>query len=398
MDVKLFKKILVRCNNDGRAIRRVLERDHSSFFLKAVKRSDRRGVELRQAIYDSVYRVRKAPTCGHEDCDTKTKFLNYVDGYGPYCSRKCANSSTRKAERVFATLRTKYGVDNVSQVAAFQRKKVKTFRAKYGCDNPSKSDAIKRKIMRSHRTRYGAHFMSTAKGKAKHKEAVHAKLGVDNPFQSEAVKRKSKRTLRRKRGVDYVQQCSLARARTRATTKARYGTEHHVNSDDYKARMLAKYGVDHPYKAEPVQRARLEKSHAIKRHRIEGRVFHCRGYEHHAIRWLIRKRGVDPKSIAVTAAQGLPSFQYMDGAKLRRYFPDIMADIGDKTWIIEVKSAYTAGATDKNLFEAMRRKARAVRHAGQRFMLLVFDADGNLLMKSTKAHKLKFRQLSSELA
>jgi len=76
----------------------------------------------------------------------------------------CKSCSHLKYKEV---LNKQYGVDNISQVETFQKKKIQTFLKKYGVDNPSKADEIKKK-------------------KA---ETTFKNYGVYNPFAHEDIKK-----------------------------------------------------------------------------------------------------------------------------------------------------------------------------------------------------------------
>ncbi len=394
-----FERALKAVNNDGRALRHLIASKHPKLLAKAQRRAKDRNLELRQCIYDLVYSIRSAPVCTHESCKNKVPYMNYVDGYGKYCSRTCANSSDEKRIKVKATLNRKYGVDNISQIDAVKKKRVRTFKKRYGTDNPSKCEEVKKKIMRTHEERYGGHYMATAGGKERHRAAVMSSLGVANPSHSPDVLAKIRETTLRNYGVDNAMKSPVVKKRAQKTTKARYGTEHHVNSEDYKRRMKETIGVDHPWKLESHIDYNLQRSHAMKDCVIAGATYRCRGYEHHALRYMIEERGVKPGDIANTVAAGLPKFRYVDSdGKEKRYYPDIYAKIGNKWWVVEVKSTYTVGATNESYFRTTQLKARTVKNAGYRFMLLVFDSRGTLLVKSTDFHRLTHRKLVALLS
>lgn len=73
----------------------------------------------------------------------------------------------------------------------------------------------------------------------------------------------------------------------------------------------------------------------------------------------------------------MPEFLYYNEKKYKKYYPDIY--LKKENLIIEVKSTWTY-KIDRNEIII---KAKTVKYNGYNFMLLVFDKDGTIVLKTT---------------
>lgn len=126
--------------------------------------------------------------------------------------------------------------------------------------------------------------------------------------------------------------------------------------------------------------ARRESGYAYTELRSCGRDFRVQGYEPHFIRYLARKDKASVKELAY--GKDVPRFSYRDKSpntgKMtdRTYRPDFY--VPSKNLVVEVKSTYTA-AGRKEWLTNLKRKRQSVLDAGYRFLLVVFDDEGNRL-------------------
>lgn len=107
-------------------------------------------------------------------CGKETSFTNFKTGYRQYCSTKCVatdkniqdarhkTSIERYGSKTFnnpdkrrETFKSKYGVDNISQLQDIKDRKIKTCLSNFGVDSPLKNESIKKKVRDTMFDRYG---------------------------------------------------------------------------------------------------------------------------------------------------------------------------------------------------------------------------------------------------
>ena len=150
-------------------------------------------------------------TCGNRECVTKLTQSTNLKVYGHSCN---LHQETESGKTVLQeTIMSKYGVDNISQLAYVKEKKiqtclenfgvmfpmqskevmiksVKTLMEKYGVDNISKYPPIIQKIYQTQIDRYGDLYVRTSECKEKMMAAIMEKYGVQYYFQSDEFKEK----------------------------------------------------------------------------------------------------------------------------------------------------------------------------------------------------------------
>jgi very-short-patch-repair endonuclease len=160
-------------------------------------------------------------------CGLNLKFLCGYNQSPSFCSSKCAANSNRTKQKRVDTVKSIYGVSNVSQSHTVKEKMIDTFLKTYGVNNPSKSSVVKEKISKKSK----AH---TAERIEKTKQTVKSKYKVDHTSQLESVKKKKEQTFIKN-----------------------YGSSHYFKTKEFKQKMqshyLNKYGVDNPFKADTVK-------------------------------------------------------------------------------------------------------------------------------------------------
>jgi hypothetical protein len=140
--------------------------------------------------------------------------------------------SPRVAERRVATVRARYGTDNVFQLAEVKDKSRATMKKLYGAENALQSPEIRARVATTNQARYGA----------------------ENPFASDRVKEKIVETNRLKFGFDNPNQAPEVIKRRMETNRQRYGTDHYLLTEEFRAKFAAssqtRWGTDHPMKSE----------------------------------------------------------------------------------------------------------------------------------------------------
>ncbi|QRE00280.1 hypothetical protein [Burkholderia phage BCSR5] len=185
-------------------------------------------------------------------------------------------------------------------------------------------------------------------------EAYRRKYGVDNPSQAASVKRKKVKTCLKNYGVPQPQLSREIRKKSERTLMKRFGVRNPTQNAEVFLRG---------------QRTRFGR----KKVKVCGRTFHVQGYEGHAIKFLVEGLGIDVKAVSTQC----DSIEYWDSQQERHrvYHPDFA--VGDL--IIEVKSDYTAGLGNEEIFCNLRDKMKGVRRAGCKWLVLVMNRDGTLL-------------------
>lgn len=142
---------------------------------------------------------------------------------------------TRTLESRKASVRERYGVDNVFQSEEIKAKGKKTLLQKYGVDHPNRSPEIRARTAVTNLERYG----------------------TENPFASSEIQEKIRQSNLQRYGVVNPNQHPDVIAKRIATNRVRYGVDHFVEGSVFKAKLrtasLTKYGVDHPMRSDLVK-------------------------------------------------------------------------------------------------------------------------------------------------
>jgi hypothetical protein len=142
--------------------------------------------------------------------------------------------------------------------------------------------------------------------------------------------------------------------------------------------QFARTGYTHHFH-NPEVIARIQESYKQSRRiTVRGKDFVVRGYEEKAIHFMLRKGiSIDSVDDYIVSRKPDGAYQYQLEGRTRTYVPDFKVSHKGETFIVEVKSLYTAGLTDqdkaKHWFKVLKQKSKAVEAAGDKFVLLVFD-------------------------
>jgi len=188
-----------------------------------------------------------------------------------------------------ATNLSLYGVEDASQAPDVVARRQATVKAKYGVDNLFQSEEIKARSRATMLDRYGVeHNDYIPESNAKRKATCMARHGAENPFASESVRERIRESMLERHGAENPQQVPEIRARTKATNEERYEGEllgspvirakaEVTNLERYGAAFaggtpevqakvvatnLARYGVPHTCMDPEVRRKQLETHHA----------------------------------------------------------------------------------------------------------------------------------------
>lgn len=138
-----------------------------------------------------------------------------------------------------------------------------------------------------------------------------------------------------------------------------------------------------------------EKHHyQCKEFKIKGKIFRVQGYEKLAIEYLIQ-RGFKPANIITKVYEGKPSFDYIFKGK-RKYIPDFY--VKSNNTVYEVKSPYTLGVKDKNLYNKNRKKALSVVKAGYRYRVILFTAKHKFIRLPEEWYNMDYMATSAFIA
>jgi hypothetical protein len=335
-----------------------------------------KGYEDSQALYHMVY-PNPRTNCTNPACSKQAVYeRRIIWGYRPYCSLLCAKTDPKNKEKAKVTCLRKYGGPSPFSSASVRQKAVKTCQNNYGVDNPAQSSKVQKKISKTNKARYGGR----------------------SPFSSAKIRQKSVRTCKRKYGVTNISQDQEIKDKKVQTSLKNYGCNHPRQSKEVKRQTsntcLRKYGVEHVSQVPSI----LEKQQIGRygRHDIvlNTKKFTYQGYEGYALKLLVNKFGVKVNHI-----HNAPKEQKRIITNTgRHYFPDIRIKTGDKDISIEVKSVYTCGATNFDIFFGVRQKAKAAFEAGVDLRIWIIDPPKKRLVRIKNFHDLTWKGLHDKLS
>ena len=291
------------------------------------------------------------------ECNDPTTLKNCVEGYHRFCSNECAALSPSTEKRRQNTMLQRYGARHALQVPSFKKQVVKTSRHRFGANNYVLSEEGKKRIAKTNLERYGC---------------------ASSPFGSALVQRKVRETIQERYGVDNVGKSPIIQSQMKNTCIERFGSDNYFGSEIGKRRakdvLFDKYGVEYPAQHPEFLAQILDTSLRVHKLKLDGKIFEYQGYEKFLITRLVKHYGA---SKVKTGFKNVKTFWYEENGTKHRYFPD--AQVGKK--IYEVKSNFTLVGSKERFYNAQR-KAKACRKAGYFFICLVFDANGNIILKT----------------
>jgi hypothetical protein len=140
---------------------------------------------------------------------------NPANKYFPTTDKWCCSENAKRCpankEKSKQTVKLKYGVDNISQIASIKQQKIDTCMENYGASNPLKSNEIKEKRVKTNIRKYS----------------------VKNPSQSAAVNTKRNNTFLEKYDSHPLAAPSLILQRKK-TMLAKYGVDNYGKTEQHK--------------------------------------------------------------------------------------------------------------------------------------------------------------------
>ncbi len=319
---KIKAAIEIQVQKSGKLLTKKLLRSLSPNLLKQCEKSS----NWRKALYIILYNAGECKICSKP-----TTFWSFKRGFATYCGHKCQNSDPDK-------------------IHLTQKRNIK----KFGGVSPMHSDKVKSKFEATMLDRYGVQYTA----------------------QSKMLRRKMSKTLMQNYGVAQTFHSKELLDKAIYTWKVKYGTPYRSMTKDMQRKrsstMMERYGVEHNLQDREMHEKQQKSAFRIKSMTIQGIKFKYQGYEGHVIKYLVKILNVNPKHIKVGV--DVPSIHWFDTKGKRHiYHPDIYAKVKGKWWVIEVKSAYTAGLdTPKSgMFSILKRKAQATIEMGYRFKLII---------------------------
>ncbi len=311
-----------------------------------------------------IYHNIEAPKC---ECGNTTTFSNFLKGYSPFCSLKCAQNSLvtklkkeqtclknhgvkytsqskELREKMKVTCLKNHGVEYALQSPTIQEKMKETMVKSHGVEHSMQSSKIREKSKETCLKLYGVEHNSQSSIIKEKKKVTNLKnWGVDNVFKSEEIKTKIKETNLNNLGVEYISQSSIIKEKKKVTSMRKWGTEHHMQSG------LFGFGYKHKDYIYP-----------------SGKVARVQGNENYLLDELILTYN---ENEILTDRKDMPEFWYFTGdGKKHRYFPDVY--IPKDNTIYEVKSYYTLEQGKKN--NIFNLKKQSVIEEGYDFILRIF--------------------------
>lgn len=182
---------------------------------------------------------------GHEivcgECG-KTFFVkSFSSGIPRYCSKECRDKA--RIDHARETIKSKYGVDNISQVPEIQHRMSASIKAKsetisfnrrktmlerYGVEHPLQSKEIREKAEQTCLDRYGVRNVSLD---------ANMREKISKAVSSEAAQCKRRSTSRQHYGTDYPAQSDQVISKMKSTCLERYGKEWAIQTDECKQKM-----------------------------------------------------------------------------------------------------------------------------------------------------------------
>lgn len=156
-------------------------------------------IPWREKLYCFYNKLECPPLC---ECGNKVKFINFVDGYRKYCSKKCRYESFEYRNKISATNKSK----SIEERKNITDKRNSTVLKKYGCLNP---------------------------GAEKAKQTNIEKYGVENPFSSKEIQEKIKQTNLEKYGVSHPMQSDEIKKKFEQTLLNKYGVRHYLQKSEF---------------------------------------------------------------------------------------------------------------------------------------------------------------------
>lgn len=341
LKIELINKIENKEIANSRAIWKFL----SEIEIKEISKSF--GITKVEKLYNWLYEI-EIRKCKHCNSANKLSFINFMNGYGKFCSPKCASDWYRENE----TTEQKFSKSkNISK--ALKSKSEEEWKLIQSKQNQTKLE------------RYGSKNYNNHE---KQKKTMIARYGTEYPLQIPMFNKKFKQTISTK---DW----SLSNKLRKQTLLEETGYDHQLKNPKTKSKIkqtnLMKYGVENPSQSPEIAEKKLKSSFLKKEYMLpSGKIELVQGYENFELNRLLEI--YDESELVITQTE-MPEIWYYQNGKKHRYIPDIYIPKENK--IIEVKSPRTMKLhLEKNFLK----KARCI-EMGFDFEFRIYDGKMNLI-------------------
>ena len=193
--------------------------------------------------------VVKCDYCGNITKKTfQTYKIQHHSLYGDAC--KCCQPKKNKL-----CCMEKYGVDNGAKTQSAKDKTKATCMKKYGVENPAQTKESRDKIKKATK--------ANAKERlAKSRQTTKQRYGEEHPFSNKEIMQKAKDTLYQKYGVRHPKQSEIIKERERKHNQTKYGVDYYLQTQECKDRIkqtnLKKYGYEHILQVPEIRKRGME--------------------------------------------------------------------------------------------------------------------------------------------
>lgn len=203
-------------------------------------------IERARAIHGDKYDYSQVV---YRTCKDKVRIVCPIHGvfeqtpeHHAYCGHGCLKCRPAKVKE---TVRSRYGVDYVSQSAGFQAKVEETNLRKYGVRRPMQSEDIRCKSVATSRRNWGTDYpMQNAEIAELYKRRFVEKYGVTGPLACDEIARRVRSTVLSRYGVENPMQDPTVIAK-QFSTRTRTGTACTSSGEDRMCEMLVdRFGTD----------------------------------------------------------------------------------------------------------------------------------------------------------
>ena len=126
-----------------------------------------------------------------------------------------------------------------------------------------------------------------------------------------------------------------------------------------------------------------------KTRKLGNRKVKLQGYEHYALEYLL-DIGRLPENLVASCEHLVPVVSYQYKGQTRKHYPDFFDTRRNE--LIEVKSIWTLGLNDPNLFYQLKQKRKGAIKLGYKYQVYVFNHKGKILYLPTNWFNLNHKQ------
>lgn len=193
--------------------------------------------------------------CSH--CGNRNTFKGFAKRFTTYCSQKCIHQSEKSKSKRKSTIKTKYGVNNVSQLDSVKEKKIETCIKNNGVEYALQSKEIFDKLKNTMKERHGVENAMHSEIFLKKQKETYDENFVQNIENGNILKQKRKETMKSRYGVEYYSQTDKFKEQIQNTCMTRYGVSHQMKLQSVKQKIentnLIRFGFKNAFQNKDVQ-------------------------------------------------------------------------------------------------------------------------------------------------